>query len=151
MDATELRPESENHRITATELRPEGSMNCGRKELRIAAGTQHTLRPKSTSSYAAVFRHMYEKASDLSEWFAPPIVFSDFEDAIHAAVRQEIPLSRLRGCRFYLGQIWWRHIQALGLTKTYKSATEDSENVFWHVISPPRRSAGILDGRFDTA
>ena len=31
-----------------------------------------------------------------------------------------LPASRLHGCRFHLGQSWWRRIQALGLSEDYK-------------------------------
>jgi len=47
-------------------------------------------------------------------------VLTDFEKAAMNAVSTALPASRLHGCRFHLGQSWWRRIQALGLSEDYK-------------------------------
>jgi len=47
-------------------------------------------------------------------------VLTDFEKAAMSAVSTVLPISRLHGCRFHLGQSWWRRIQALGLSEDYK-------------------------------
>jgi len=47
-------------------------------------------------------------------------VLTDFEKAAMNAVSRVLPASRLHGCRFHLGQSWWRRIQALGLSEDYK-------------------------------
>jgi hypothetical protein len=55
----------------------------------------------------------------------PEIIFADFENAIHLAVSEVWPQSKLRRCRFHLGQAWWRKIQSLGLSDEFKN--KDSE------------------------
>ena len=47
-------------------------------------------------------------------------VFVDFEKSIHAAVERVWSSATIKCCRFHLGQSWWRKIQALGLTDTYR-------------------------------
>lgn len=47
-------------------------------------------------------------------------VFVDFETSIHIALENAWPSCIIKGCRFHLGQSWWRKIQTLGLTDTYR-------------------------------
>jgi len=47
------------------------------------------------------------------------------ELGIHVAIFEVWPLAQLKGCRFHLGQSWWRKIQQLGLSKEFKN--KDSE------------------------
>ncbi|KAE9524358.1 hypothetical protein AGLY_015397 [Aphis glycines] len=44
-----------------------------------------------------------------------------FNHAIHVAVNKVWPSTRLRRCRFHLGQAWFRKIQSLGLVDEYKN------------------------------
>jgi len=37
-----------------------------------------------------------------------------------SAVNTVFPQAALRGCRFHLGQSWWRRMQSLGLSEGYK-------------------------------
>ncbi|KAF0750229.1 MULE domain-containing protein [Aphis craccivora] len=39
------------------------------------------------------------------------------QQAIHSAVAEVFPNAKIRGCRFHLGQSWWRKMQSLELTK----------------------------------
>jgi len=52
--------------------------------------------------------------------FEPSVVLTDFEKAAMNAVSTVLPASRLHGCRFHLGQSWWRRILSLGLSEDYK-------------------------------
>ena len=52
--------------------------------------------------------------------FEPSLVLTDFEKAAMNAVSTVLSASRLHGCRFHLGQSWWRRIQALDLSEDYK-------------------------------
>jgi len=45
--------------------------------------------------------------------------FADFETAIHNAVITVWPGFEVKVCRYHLGQIWWRKIQSLELSKQY--------------------------------
>jgi len=57
----------------------------------------------------------------------PVQVFIDFEIAIHMTVESVWPTSKIRGCRFYLAQSWWRKIQNLGLSAIYKDTNSKNE------------------------
>jgi hypothetical protein len=52
--------------------------------------------------------------------FSPSLILTDFEKAAMNAVSTIFPDARLHGCRFHLGQSWWRRIQELGLSEVYK-------------------------------
>ncbi|KAL4107502.1 hypothetical protein QTP88_017839 [Uroleucon formosanum] len=45
--------------------------------------------------------------------------------AIHVAVNKVWPSTRLRDCRFHLGQAWFRQIQSLGLVNEYKNKNSE--------------------------
>jgi len=53
------------------------------------------------------------------------IIYADFEKAIHVAVSEVWPQSKLRECRFHLGQTWWRTIQSLGLSDDLKNKNSE--------------------------
>ena len=55
----------------------------------------------------------------------PVSVTVDLEDAIHTAVTKVWSSVNIKGCRFHLGQSWYRRIQKLGLTQTYRSASAE--------------------------
>jgi hypothetical protein len=78
------------------------------------------LPDKSEASYCTVFKHVLREVNNLSLFFAPLRVYADFEYSVHSAVNEVLIFSEIRGCRFHLGQSWWRRIQTLGLTSTYK-------------------------------
>jgi len=59
--------------------------------------------------------------------YIPNRVFSDFEQAIHTAIKDVWPTTNLKACRFPLGQAWFRKMQSLGLAKPYMKPGEMSE------------------------
>jgi len=59
--------------------------------------------------------------------FLPQTIYVDFEEAIHYSNLSVWPETNIKGCRFHLGQSWWRKIQNLGLTNEYKSDFEFSK------------------------
>jgi len=68
----------------------------------------------------------YGKAfSALCDYIDPQVVFADFEEAIHFAIRKTWPSVKIKGCRFHLGQSWWRKIQSVGLASEFRN--KDSE------------------------
>lgn len=86
------------------------------------------LPDKAEKSYATAFHHILQESNKLSLFFAPAKVYADFEVSIHNAVSQKLVYSETRGCRFHLGQSWWRRIQKLGLAATYKeNESEDGK------------------------
>jgi len=58
---------------------------------------------------------------------------------IHTAAKLVWPKINIKGCRFHLGQNWWKKIQALGLVNTYNSLNTE-KNFFWFAIFKTRRS-----------
>jgi len=56
--------------------------------------------------------------------FKLSLILTDFETSAKNAVRAVLPDSRLYGCRFHLGQSWWRCIQA-DLSEEYKDIKAD--------------------------
>lgn len=64
------------------------------------------LSDKSTQTYQTAFEHIISKSATLGTQCSPAEVFIDFEAAIHKAVGVVWPDTRIRGCRFHLGQSW---------------------------------------------
>jgi hypothetical protein len=48
---------------------------------------------------------------------------------MHVTVTKDVVI---KSCRFYLGQAWWRKIQALGLAKEYKKNVTDISKWLYH-------------------
>lgn len=86
------------------------------------------LLDKSINSYSNFFSYLVSECAKLNLTFAPPVIFVDFETSIHSAIKQIFPNSKIRGCRFDLGQCWWRKIQEFELTIEYKTANSEIGN-----------------------
>jgi len=52
-------------------------------------------------------------------------LYADFEKTIHNAARHVWPSIEVKGCRFHLGQSWYRKIQQLELSNDYKINNTD--------------------------
>lgn len=78
------------------------------------------LRDKQTTTYKNLFSSLIDEVSKrYGILFQPSEVFVDFEMAIHKAILESWPTTKLNGCRFHLHQTWFRKIQALGLAKEF--------------------------------
>ncbi|KAF0689244.1 MULE domain-containing protein, partial [Aphis craccivora] len=71
------------------------------------------LPNKETETYVRLFEHTINSCAQYQLTFSPDEVFIDFEIAIHTAAKLVWPKIVIRGCRFHLGQNWWKKIQAL--------------------------------------
>lgn len=71
------------------------------------------LPDKTSVTYGKAF-------SALCDHLNPQVVFVDFEEAIHIALRKMWPSVNIKGCRFHLGQSWWRMIQSVGLASEFR-------------------------------
>lgn len=44
----------------------------------------------------------------------------DFEISMHTILKEFFPTATIKGCRFHLGQAWWRKSQNIRLGNEYK-------------------------------
>lgn len=75
------------------------------------------LPDKQAETYKKLF-HVITNECKFSLNIAEVVI--DFEKAIHKAVEETWPNVRIIGCRFHLGQAWYRKIQKYGLIKEYQ-------------------------------
>lgn len=87
------------------------------------------LEDKKSSSYYLVFKYIIEECIKLNCPVSPKVITSDFEISIHNGIRKAFPEADLRGCRFHLGQAWYRKLQALGLAPEYQKKGADSSEI----------------------
>ena len=66
------------------------------------------LSNKEQSTYERFLRCVIDQCISMNVVFEPSMVLTDFEKAAMNAVSTVLPASRLHGCRFHLGQSWWR-------------------------------------------
>lgn len=78
------------------------------------------LPSKTSASYRTAFLHLNELCE-----IEPVQVYIDFESAIHLAAKSVWPDIKIKGCRFHLGQAWYRKMQSLGLATLYQSKNSE--------------------------
>ncbi|XP_025198937.1 uncharacterized protein LOC112597199 [Melanaphis sacchari] len=86
------------------------------------------LPDKKTSTYVNLFKNIIHLCNARELSLKPNLFISDFEEAIHVALRQVWDDTKIFGCRFHLTQSWYRKIQELGLSNVYQNnKTEESK------------------------
>jgi hypothetical protein len=99
---------------------------------------------KEQSTYERFLHTVIQQCVSMNLVFKPVVILTDFEKSAMNAIRLLFDESQLHGCRFHLGQSWWRHIQNLGLSTEYKAkGTPISEVgmvivIFWIVVIATR-------------
>ena len=78
---------------------------------------------KLFTSYKACLQILTDECGKLGLNVDISNVMLDFEAGLIKAFKHALPSANVQGCRFHLGQSWWRHIGQLGLAKTYKDAS----------------------------
>jgi hypothetical protein len=68
------------------------------------------LPTKDSNTYIEAFQYVINYCTSLSLTFHPSEIYVDFENGIHNAIKQVWIDVRIKGCRFHLGQSWWRTI-----------------------------------------
>jgi len=68
------------------------------------------LPNQETETYVRLFEHTVNSCAQYQLIFSPDVVFIDFEIAIHTAAKLVWPKINIKGCRFHLGQNWWKKI-----------------------------------------
>jgi len=81
------------------------------------------LPDKMQSTYETLFHYLLQQCVVTGLKCEPQQILTDFERAAMNAVEVKFPKSQLVGCRFHLGQTWWRRIQSLGLGDAYRQQT----------------------------
>lgn len=87
------------------------------------------LKDKQSKTYELCFLTLVNLCKSVNLIFKPKAVIIDFEKAIHTAATNVWDNAQIVGCRFHLGQAWWRKIQELGLSAEY--ANKDSDTGKW--------------------
>ena len=75
---------------------------------------------KSGDCYRKMFSLLKECCAKCNVIMNFTTIHVDFEETMHTVVKEVFPGVIIKGCRFHLGQAWWRKIQNLGLAKEYK-------------------------------
>lgn len=83
------------------------------------------LPNKRKSTYHLAFNYVKEECQKLSDCFTPAMVAVDFEEAIQQCVEEIWPESKIIGCKFHLGQSWYRKIKQLGLSHEYRDQNSE--------------------------
>ena len=80
------------------------------------------LQNKLFTTYKKSLEMLANECSRLSIDLNVANIMLDFEAGLIKAFRKTFPTANIQGCRFHLGQSWWRTIGKLGLAAAYKSA-----------------------------
>lgn len=83
------------------------------------------LPGKGRDCYESMFRILKESCSNIDINLNIELLHLDFEPAVYDAARTVWPNVIIKACQFHLGQSWFRKIQSLGLTNTYKDSESE--------------------------
>lgn len=81
-------------------------------------------RRKNEVTYREIIRRLKDAATERGSSFRPNAILTDFENGIMAAVQQELPSTRHRGCYFHFSQSCYRKLQFLGMQQLYSQSQE---------------------------
>ncbi|KAE9523019.1 hypothetical protein AGLY_016650 [Aphis glycines] len=106
------------------------------------------LGNKELGTYIQFFKHIVTYCSTIDLTFLPNRIFIDFEIGIHNAAKHVWPLIEIKGCRFHLGQSWWKKIQSLGLTNVYRDQKSEQSKFLRVFFGLPFLSPNDVDQCF---
>lgn len=106
------------------------------------------LGNKELGTNIQFFKHIVTYCSTIDLTFLPNRIFIDFEIGIHNAAKHVWPLIEIKGCRFHLGQIWWKKIQSLGLTNVYRDQKSEQSKFLRVFFGLPFLSPNDVDQCF---
>jgi hypothetical protein len=105
-----------------------------------------------TNRSEEIYKRLFEELIDLGEQanlnLSPPIIITDFEQAVINAVQSEFPDSIHKGCFFHLCQSLWRKIQSEGLANEY-GTDEDFSIKLRHITALAFLPASEIPPAFD--
>ncbi|XP_025193415.1 uncharacterized protein LOC112601630 [Melanaphis sacchari] len=99
--------------------------------------TMYSEKDKTKNTYEHAFKFLRTEFDNLQLKFTPKTIYADFEKAIHNAVYAVWPEIDLRGCRFHLGQSWWRKIQDLKLSTFYRNKNSEIGRFLKYIFGLP--------------
>ena len=79
---------------------------------------------RSQILYQELFGAVHQYGTDLGVVLEPESVTMDFEDAVCRAFETTFENVAAKGCFYHLTRNTWRHVQALGLSPSYKENEE---------------------------
>lgn len=106
------------------------------------------LPNKTQQIYEKAFYYLIDICKQNKFMFNPHSIYADFELAIHLAIRQVIPNSQICGCRFHLGQSWYKKIQELGLSTEYNKTGSEIGNILKLFFGLPFLDSSEVDDCF---
>lgn len=75
---------------------------------------------KTVGHYRQILQHVKARVRNLTgHRFAPNMAITDFEHSLRIAIDTELRRTRVRSCYFHFCQNLWRHVQSLGLARSY--------------------------------
>jgi hypothetical protein len=78
------------------------------------------LGDKSQNSYVYLLNQLLAKCREFGLNFCPTVIVTDFEQSVISSIHTALPTSRHMCCRFHRAQAWWRKIQNVGLSTTFR-------------------------------
>jgi hypothetical protein len=78
------------------------------------------LPSKEKAVYRTFWNVVFKLCDDQNLKFEPKTINLHFELGMVNLLREEFREVEFKGCRFHLGQAWYRKIQSLGLAQDYK-------------------------------
>lgn len=106
------------------------------------------LPNKRQESYFVAFQHIKKYFIDLNITLNVQRILVDFEISIHSAIIDVWPTIEIKGCRFHLGQSWWRKIQELGLSAEYKDQSSEISKFLKYVFGLPFLNPDEVENAF---
>lgn len=106
------------------------------------------LPSKDGPLYTKFWTSVFKLCSDQSMCFKPKTINVDFELAMINSLRTLFPESDIKGCRFHLGQAWFRKIQALGLASDYKDRSSELSKWMSQFFGMPYLPANEIEDSF---
>lgn len=106
------------------------------------------MTARTEEMYTILFEELIELGEQAEAVLSPPIIITDFEQAVINAVKSEFPNSIHKGCFFHLCQNFWRKIQSEGFAREY-GTNEDFSIKLRHVTAlaflPPSEIQAAFD------
>ena len=92
------------------------------------------LQNKLFSTYKKSLDMLYEECKKLGIELNVTHVMLDFEAGLIKAFRKAMPDAVIQGCRFHLGQSWWRNMEKFGLASPITKKPTQGKAVGYGVV-----------------